>query len=134
MEVEGLDLFEPMLSRLRRKAEALGLSPRLYTADMSDFRLPRRYALIMIPFNAFVHNLTQEAQIRCLERCREHLETYGGHAAACGLVVRLDKLDALGLFGMVLGLREQLESKPVPKPELRRATRLAGRPRSRNAG
>ena len=48
------------------------------------------------------------------------------------LTQTLDKLDALGLFGMVLGLREQLESKPVPKPELRRATRLAGRPRSRN--
>ena len=30
------------------------------------------------------------------------------------LTQTLDKLDALGLFGMVLGLREQLESKPVP--------------------
>ena len=25
------------------------------------------------PFNAFVHNLTQEARIRCLQRCCEHL-------------------------------------------------------------
>jgi hypothetical protein len=40
---------------------------------MSDFQLPRRYALIMITFNAFGHNMTQEAQIRCLERCRQHL-------------------------------------------------------------
>jgi hypothetical protein len=40
---------------------------------MSDFSLPRRYALVMIPFNAFIHNMTQESQIRCLRLCREHL-------------------------------------------------------------
>jgi SAM-dependent methyltransferase len=73
VDVDGLDLFEPMLATLRAKAAALGLSPRLYQADMSDFALARRYALVMIPFNAFIHNMTQEAQISCLERCREHL-------------------------------------------------------------
>jgi len=40
---------------------------------MSDFSLPRRFGLIMIPFNAFIHNMTQEAQIGCLRLCREHL-------------------------------------------------------------
>lgn len=72
-DVDGLDLFEGMLKRLRTKAAALKLNPQLYQADMSSFELPRRYALIMITFNAFIHNLTQEAQIRCLERCRQHL-------------------------------------------------------------
>jgi SAM-dependent methyltransferase len=70
---DGLDLHAPMLATLRRKAEAEGLRPQLYQGDMSDFRLPRRYALVMITFNAVIHNMTQEAQIRCLERCREHL-------------------------------------------------------------
>jgi SAM-dependent methyltransferase len=73
IDIDGLDLYEGMLTTLRRKAAALGLVPTLYQADMGDFRLARRYALIMIPFNAFGHNLSQEAQIRCLERCREHL-------------------------------------------------------------
>ena len=73
VDIEGLDLFEPMLKTLRAKAAALGLSPRLHQADMSDFALTRRFALIMIPFNAFIHNMTQEAQIRCLQLCREHL-------------------------------------------------------------
>lgn len=73
VDIEGLDLFEPMLRTLRAKAAALGLSPTLHRADMSDFSLPRRFALIIIPFNAFIHNMTQESQIRCLERCREHL-------------------------------------------------------------
>jgi hypothetical protein len=62
-----------MLETLRAKAASLNLSPRLYQSDMSDFSLPRRYALVMIPFNAFIHNMTQQAQISCLRCCREHL-------------------------------------------------------------
>ena len=72
VDIEGLDLFEPMLKTLRAKAETLSLSPRLHQSDMSDFSLPRRYALAMIPFNAFIHNMTQTAKISCLQRCREH--------------------------------------------------------------
>ena len=41
VDIEGLDLFEPMLKTLRAKGAALGLSPRLHQADMSDFSLPR---------------------------------------------------------------------------------------------
>jgi SAM-dependent methyltransferase len=77
VDIEGLDLFEPLLEKLRCKASALGLSPRLHQADMSDFSLPRRFGLVMIPFNAFIHNMTQEAQIRCLTLCREHLSPGG---------------------------------------------------------
>src|SRR5262245_41522269 len=77
VDIEGLDLFEPMLDRLREKAAALGLAPRLHRTDMSDFGLARRFRLIMIPFNAFIHNMTQAAQISCLERCRAHLEPGG---------------------------------------------------------
>jgi SAM-dependent methyltransferase len=73
VDIEGLDLFESMLQTLRTKAAALGLAPRLYQADMSNFSLKRRYSLIVIPFNAFIHNMTQDAQIRCLQLCREHL-------------------------------------------------------------
>jgi SAM-dependent methyltransferase len=73
VDIEGLDLFEPMLETLRAKAAASGLAPRLHQADMSDFSLPRRYMLVIIPFNAFIHNMTPEAQISCLKRCREHL-------------------------------------------------------------
>jgi SAM-dependent methyltransferase len=73
VDIEGLDLFEPMLKTLRSKAAASDLSPTLHQADMSDFSLPRNYALIMIPFNAFIHNMTQAAQVSCLERCRDHL-------------------------------------------------------------
>lgn len=77
VDVEGLDLYPGMLKRLREKASALGLNPRLHEADMANFQLPRRYALIMIPFNAFVHNLTTEAQLATLQTCRGHLQPGG---------------------------------------------------------
>jgi SAM-dependent methyltransferase len=77
VDVDGLDLSPAMLATLRGKAAALGFSPTLYQADMSDFHLPRRYALIMITFNAFIHNVTQESQVRCLQLCREHLASGG---------------------------------------------------------
>jgi SAM-dependent methyltransferase len=77
VEIDGLDFFAGMLDRLRHKAKALGLAPRLYQSDMRSFRLPRLYALIMIPFNAFIHMLTTEDQIACLTCCREHLAPGG---------------------------------------------------------
>lgn len=71
--VDGLDYSAAMLERLRHKAGELHFEPKLYQADMAKFSLPDRYALIMITFNAFGHNLTQEAQIHCLECCKRHL-------------------------------------------------------------
>jgi SAM-dependent methyltransferase len=73
LDVEGVDRFEPMLDRLRRKAAAEGFVPALHRADMSDFRVDRTFALVVIAFNAFVHNLTADAQLACLRTCREHL-------------------------------------------------------------
>jgi SAM-dependent methyltransferase len=77
IDIEGVDLYEPMLARLRKKAAALGLSPTLHHADMASFRVPRQFAVVMIPFNAFIHNMTQETQIGCLACCREHLRPGG---------------------------------------------------------
>jgi len=77
LSVDGLDFFEPMLARLRAKANALGFKPQLFQSDMSSFRLNRRYAFIMIPFNSFVHNLTADDQLSCLNCCREHLQPGG---------------------------------------------------------
>jgi len=73
MDIEGVDLFPSMLTRLREKASALGVSARVHQANMTSFRLPRRYALIFIVNNAFVHNLTTEDQLATLRTCREHL-------------------------------------------------------------
>src|ERR1043166_1471288 len=73
VDIDGLDLFPAMLGTLREKAAALGFKPALYQADMAGFQRARRYGLIVIPFNAFVHNLTTDAQIATLRSCHEHL-------------------------------------------------------------
>lgn len=73
LDVDGVDLFEGMLARLKTKTEALGLAPRVYQSDMASFSIGRQYALIIIPFNAIVHNLTTDTQVACLECCRGHL-------------------------------------------------------------
>src|SRR5262249_22071154 len=77
LDVDGLDLAPTLLERLRHKAAALGLTPRVYEGDMRWFGPDRRYALISVTGNAFVHNLTTEDQIRTLSCFREHLRPGG---------------------------------------------------------
>jgi SAM-dependent methyltransferase len=77
VEIDGLDLYPSMLDSLRRKSSLLELSPNLYQGDMRNFSLPRRYALIFIAFNGFVHATTTEDQLHTLRTCREHLVTDG---------------------------------------------------------
>ncbi len=76
-DVDGLDLSANMLAALRKKAAALGFRPQVYEGNMASFQIGRRYALIMIPFNAFAHNLTTLDQVATLVRCREHLQPNG---------------------------------------------------------
>jgi SAM-dependent methyltransferase len=77
LDCDGVDLHAPMLERLRAKAVAAGLKPRLMQASMSDFTMPRRYRTIFCGFNSFAHNLTTDDQIATLRCCREHLEPGG---------------------------------------------------------
>lgn len=73
IDIEGVDLSAAMLDRLRRKSETLGLQPRVHQASMTNFQLPRQFALIVCACNSFAHNLTTEDQLESLRRFREHL-------------------------------------------------------------
>jgi len=73
LDMDGLDDSAEMLARLRANAAARGLAPQVALADMRGFRMPRRYACVMIPFNAFAHVLSSDDQIAALRACREHL-------------------------------------------------------------
>ncbi len=77
LDIDGLDDSAEMLARLRSNAAAHGLVPRVTQGDMRAFPMPRRYACVMIPFNAFAHNLTADDQLATLRCCHEHL-TPGG--------------------------------------------------------
>ena len=77
VDADGFDLHPGFLEVLRRRAAERGLVPRVVQADMRDFTRPRRYALVVVPFRAFLHNLTTADELRTLRCCREHLEPGG---------------------------------------------------------
>lgn len=77
VDADGVDLHPGMLARARAKADQGGFRPRLVAASMSDFTMPRQYAAVLIPFNAFAHNLTPEDQLATLRCCHRHLSPDG---------------------------------------------------------
>jgi SAM-dependent methyltransferase len=77
VDIDGFDIHPGMLEVLKKKAADLGLAPRVSVGDMRDFTMPRRYALITIPFRAFQHLLTTADQVAALRCMREHLDGGG---------------------------------------------------------
>ncbi|MBW8713162.1 MAG: class I SAM-dependent methyltransferase [Acidobacteria bacterium] len=47
---------------------------------MRTFQLAERFALIIAPFRAFLHNVTESDQLACLRRVHEHLRPGGRFA------------------------------------------------------
>lgn len=83
----SIDALEPdpsMIVKLRRKLDTLPDDARarvtIVEADMRTFALDRRFALIIAPFRAFLHNLTREDQLACLQRVHAHLQPGGRFA------------------------------------------------------
>jgi SAM-dependent methyltransferase len=82
--VHALDADARMLGALRAKIASEPAEVRdrvtLVEADMRTFELPQRFALVIAPFRAFLHNVTEEDQLACLTRVREHLRPDGSFA------------------------------------------------------
>ena len=58
---------------LRDDAEARGLDPTVWQADMREFAVDREYSLVYCPFNAFQHMLTVEDQLAALRAIHDAL-------------------------------------------------------------
>lgn len=82
--VRALDADPAMLDRLRQKLAALPADVRdrvsTTVGDMRSFALDERFALIIAPFRAFLHNVTERDQLASLLRVREHLRPGGRFA------------------------------------------------------
>src|SRR5262249_3662788 len=77
VDADGVDLHPAMLALAREKVRASDFPSRVEIGDMRDFSLPRRYAAVLMPFNAFAHNLTTDDQGATLRCCYRHLPPSG---------------------------------------------------------
>ncbi len=77
----GVDNAPPMLDRLRAKLERasrhLKRPPTVLHAEMTDFRAPGDFGLVIVPFNTFTHLHTLEQQVAALTCWRAHLSPGG---------------------------------------------------------
>lgn len=79
VDATGIDISRESLATLERKAESRGLAPEVDVrrADMRDFEPEREYALVVVPFRAFLHNVTLADQRAALESFRGALAPDG---------------------------------------------------------
>lgn len=77
VDADGIDLSAGMLDVLREKANERGLDPNVWQADVTDFDPPREYALVIVPFRAFLHLLDLDDQRAALRNLRAALEPGG---------------------------------------------------------
>lgn len=77
LDVDGIDVSERMLDRLRAKAAAEGLDPTVEVADVTDLDPDRQYGLVYVPARAFNHLASLTDQRAALERIRAALAPGG---------------------------------------------------------
>lgn len=77
MDATGIDISENMLAMLRRKAKSMGVEPKVLKADMLDFRIEKKFKLIMLPYRSFLHLKDDEERNKALLNFMEHLEEGG---------------------------------------------------------
>ncbi len=66
-EVAGFDLNRSALAFLRQRLVERGLQADIFEADMSSFRVPRKFDMLLNPLNTFRHLLTEEAALGHLQ-------------------------------------------------------------------
>jgi SAM-dependent methyltransferase len=81
IRVTAMDLDAGMLDRLRQKVLKLPADVQrrvaAHSGDMRLFALDERFALVIIPFRAFLHNVTRDDQLATLRRAHAHLRPGG---------------------------------------------------------
>ncbi len=79
--VVGIDNSSEMLKVAEKNIDALDNEIKsrieLHCADMRDFSLDQQFPLVIMPFRAFLHNLTIEEQLTTLENIKKHLTKDG---------------------------------------------------------
>ncbi len=69
--VSGIELSEPMIERLRDKADENSIP--VIVGDMATTRFPGRFSLVYLVFNTISNLLTQAEQVDCFRNAARHL-------------------------------------------------------------
>jgi SAM-dependent methyltransferase len=73
--VTGIELSQPMVDRLRRKAPAEHLP--VVVGDMATTVVPGRFSLVYVVWNSISNLRTQDEQVRCFGNAARHLSPGG---------------------------------------------------------
>jgi SAM-dependent methyltransferase len=76
VDIYGIDYSDNMLARLKEKISTDDHS-RVSQNDIRDFKLDKKFQLIISPFRVFQHLLTVEDQLKTLNCMYDHLEEGG---------------------------------------------------------
>jgi SAM-dependent methyltransferase len=73
--VSGIELSEPMVARLRRKADAATVP--VTSGDMATTRVPGEFSLVYLVWNSISNLRTQPEQVECFRNAARHLSPGG---------------------------------------------------------
>lgn len=80
-DVVGIDNSLAMLDtaeqNLKNRSKDIKAIVQFHHADMRDFALAEKFPLVIMPFRAFLHNLTMDDQLATLENIKKHLTPDG---------------------------------------------------------
>jgi SAM-dependent methyltransferase len=81
--VTGIELSEPMVARLREKADEAAIP--VIIGDMTTMRAPGEYSLVYLVFNTIGNLLTQAGQVECFRNAARHLAPGGRFVIELGV-------------------------------------------------
>jgi SAM-dependent methyltransferase len=81
--VSGVELSQPMVDRLRRKASADELP--VVTGDMATTTVPGRFSLVYVVWNSIGNLCTQDEQVQCFRNAARHLSPGGRFVVELGV-------------------------------------------------
>ena len=77
LDAYGIDISNKMLKKLKLKAKKMKLTPKVFQMNMNNFKINKKFSLIIIPFRTFLLNETIKEQLETLKNIFNHLEKNG---------------------------------------------------------
>lgn len=77
VKISGIDISDEMLHGAQRRAQSQNIETNLINADMREFELYQKFALIFIAGNSFQHLNTKDDVEACFASVRKHLAPDG---------------------------------------------------------